>query len=75
MSFITTNDVHPKQNELLITRTNKETHEIIMKGIERSPIFSGKIEGLGQGIALQSKIKFTGSPIKNRIRYSLNQKD
>ena len=47
MSFITTNDVHPKQMSCFITRTNKETHEIIMKGIERSPIFSGKIEGLG----------------------------
>ena len=47
MSFITTNDVHPKQMSCFITRTNKETHEIIMEGIERSPIFSGKIEGLG----------------------------
>ena len=47
MSFITTNDVHPKQMSCFITRTNKKTHEIIMKGIERSPIFSGKIEGLG----------------------------
>ncbi len=47
MSFITTNDAHPKQMSCFITRTNKETHEIIMKGIERSPIFSGKIEGLG----------------------------
>ena len=47
MSFITTNEVHPKQMSCFITRTNKLTHEIILEGIERSPMFSGKIEGLG----------------------------
>ena len=47
MSFITTNDIHPKQMSCFITRTNKLTHEIIMEGLERSPMFSGKIEGLG----------------------------
>ena len=47
MSFITTNEIHPKQLSCFITRTNKLTHEIIMEGLERSPMFSGKIEGLG----------------------------
>ncbi len=47
MSFITTNEIHPKQMSCFITRTNKITHEIIMEGLERSPMFSGKIEGLG----------------------------
>ena len=47
MSFITTNEIHPKQMSCFITRTNKLTHEIIMEGLERSPMFSGKIEGLG----------------------------
>ena len=47
MSFITTNEIHPKQMSCFITRTNKLTHEITMEGLERSPMFSGKIEGLG----------------------------
>jgi len=47
MSFVTTDKVHPKQMSCYITRTNIKTHEIIMEGIEKSPMFSGKIEGLG----------------------------
>ena len=47
MSFVTTDKVHPKQMSCYITRTNTRTHEIIMEGIEKSPMFSGKIEGLG----------------------------
>ena len=47
MSFITTNKIHPRQMSCHITRTNLKTHEIIMEGIEKSPMFSGKIEGLG----------------------------
>lgn len=47
MSFITTNKIHPQQMSCHITRTNLKTHEIIMEGIEKSPMFTGKIEGLG----------------------------
>ena len=47
MSFVTNDRVHPKQMSCYITRTNTRTHEIIMEGIEKSPMFSGKIEGLG----------------------------
>ena len=47
MSFITTNKIHPPQMSCHITRTNLKTHEIIMEGIEKSPMFTGKIEGLG----------------------------
>ena len=47
MSFVTKDKVHPKQMSCYITRTNTRTHEIIMEGIEKSPMFSGKIEGLG----------------------------
>lgn len=47
MSFVTNDRVHPRQMSCYITRTNTRTHEIIMEGIEKSPMFSGKIEGLG----------------------------
>ena len=47
MSFISTDKAHPRQLSCFITRTNSRTHEIISEGIDKSPIFSGKIEGVG----------------------------
>ena len=47
MSFIASTSIHPRQLSCFITRTNSLTHEIISEGIEKSPIFSGKIEGVG----------------------------
>ena len=47
MSFISSTSIHPRQLSCFITRTNSQTHEIISEGIEKSPIFSGKIEGVG----------------------------
>ena len=47
MSFISSTSMHPRQLSCFITRTNCRTHEIISEGIEKSPIFSGKIEGVG----------------------------
>ncbi len=47
MSFISSTSMHPRQLSCFITRTNSRTHEIISEGIEKSPIFSGKIEGVG----------------------------
>ena len=38
---------HPKQISCHITYTNSRTHEIISKGIPRSPLFTGAIEGVG----------------------------
>ena len=47
MSFINSSDIHPKQLSCFLTRTTQETHEYIRKGIDKSPMFSGKIEGVG----------------------------
>ena len=47
MSFINSSDIHPKQLSCFLTRTSKETHDHIRKGIDKSPMFSGKIEGVG----------------------------
>ena len=38
---------HPRQLPCWITHTNARTHEIIRGGLERSPMFTGKIEGVG----------------------------
>ena len=38
---------HPVQLPCWITHTNERTHEIIRKGLDRSPMFTGKIEGVG----------------------------
>ena len=38
---------HPRQLPCWITHTNARTHEIIRGGFERSPMFTGKIEGVG----------------------------
>lgn len=41
-----TND-HPAQVSCFITHTNKKTHEIIKSGLDRSPMYTGVIEGVG----------------------------
>jgi tRNA uridine 5-carboxymethylaminomethyl modification enzyme len=38
---------HPKQLPCWITQTNTRTHEIIRGGLDRSPLFTGVIEGVG----------------------------
>jgi tRNA uridine 5-carboxymethylaminomethyl modification enzyme len=47
MSFINTAKIHPKQISCFLTRTTEKTHEFIKRGIDKSPMFSGKIEGVG----------------------------
>ena len=39
--------MHPRQVSCWITHTNLKTHEIIRSGFGRSPMFTGKIEGVG----------------------------
>ncbi|MGB2740266.1 MAG: tRNA uridine-5-carboxymethylaminomethyl(34) synthesis enzyme MnmG [Cognaticolwellia sp.] len=41
-----TND-HPGQVSCFITHTNQKTHEIIKSGLDRSPMYTGVIEGIG----------------------------
>ncbi|HHN72727.1 MAG TPA: tRNA uridine-5-carboxymethylaminomethyl(34) synthesis enzyme MnmG, partial [Thermopetrobacter sp.] len=40
-------DDHPEQMVCHITHTNVRTHELIMGGLDRSPMYSGVIEGVG----------------------------
>jgi len=46
-SFMGNAAMHPAQMPCYITHTNERTHEIIRSGFDRSPMFTGKIEGVG----------------------------
>ena len=46
-SFLGRSEDHPRQVCCHITRTNGKTHEIIRSGLDRSPLFTGAIEGVG----------------------------
>ncbi len=46
-SYLGTAQQHPRQIPCWITYTNERTHQIIRDGLDRSPLFSGQIEGIG----------------------------
>ena len=46
-SFMGRADMHPRQLPCWVTHTNERTHAIIRSGFDRSPMFTGKIEGVG----------------------------
>lgn len=46
-SFLGDVSQHPEQVNCYITHTNKNTHDIIQNGLDRSPLYSGVIEGVG----------------------------
>jgi len=46
-SFLGARDQHPAQVPCWITHTNAHTHEIIRGALDRSPMFTGVIEGIG----------------------------
>ncbi|WP_105102584.1 tRNA uridine-5-carboxymethylaminomethyl(34) synthesis enzyme MnmG [Microbulbifer pacificus] len=47
MSYLGNRDQHPRQVCCWITHTNESTHDIIRGGLDRSPMYSGVIEGIG----------------------------
>ncbi len=46
-SFMGSAQDHPRQISCFITQTNEQTHDIIRSGFDRSPMFTGVIEGTG----------------------------
>ena len=46
-SFMGRPEQHPKQVPCWITHTNEKTHDIIRGGLDRSPMYTGVIEGVG----------------------------
>lgn len=47
MSVMGNADIQPRQICCYITHTNERTHEVIRKNLDRSPMYSGVIEGVG----------------------------
>lgn len=47
MSYTGSVDQHPTQISCYVTHTNERTHDIIRSGFDRSPMFTGIIEGTG----------------------------
>ena len=46
-SYMGKRDQHPRQIPCYITRTNSKTHDIIRSGMDRSPMYTGVIDGVG----------------------------
>lgn len=47
MSYMGSVADHPRQISCFITYTNERTHEILRSGLDRSPMYTGVIEGVG----------------------------
>lgn len=47
MSFLGNREMHPRQVNCHIAHTNERTHDIIRNNLDRSPMYSGVIEGVG----------------------------
>lgn len=47
MSFMGSVNLHPRQIPCYITHTNLQTHDIIRSNLDRSPMYTGIIEGIG----------------------------
>ena len=46
-SYMGSGEDHPRQVSCFITHTNQKTHDIIRSGLDRSPMYTGVIEGVG----------------------------
>ncbi|MFY9314286.1 MAG: tRNA uridine-5-carboxymethylaminomethyl(34) synthesis enzyme MnmG [Burkholderiales bacterium] len=46
-SFLGRRDMHPRQLPCWVTHTNDRTHEIVRGGLDRSPMYTGVIQGVG----------------------------
>ncbi|MBZ0106595.1 MAG: tRNA uridine-5-carboxymethylaminomethyl(34) synthesis enzyme MnmG [Sulfuricella denitrificans] len=46
-SYLGSSNQHPQQVSCWITYTNERTHDIIRNGLDRSPLYTGVIEGVG----------------------------
>ena len=58
-SFMGDRRMHPRQRSCWITHTNERTHEIILASLDRSPLYTGVIEGVGPRYcpSIEDKVK------------------
>lgn len=64
-SFMGNAAMHPRQLPCWITETSERTHEIIRGGLDRSPLFTGVIEGVGPRYCPSIEDKITRFADKN----------
>lgn len=64
-SFMGSHDDHPEQISCHITHTNEKTHDIIRNGLDRSPMYTGVIEGVGPRYCPSIEDKITRFSDKN----------
>ncbi|MEQ5810037.1 tRNA uridine-5-carboxymethylaminomethyl(34) synthesis enzyme MnmG [Alteromonas sp. NFXS44] len=64
-SFMGNREMHPEQISCYITHTNEKTHDIIRGGLDRSPMFTGVIEGVGPRYCPSIEDKITRFADKN----------
>ena len=64
-SFTGNAAMHPRQLPCWITETSERTHEIIRGGLDRSPLFTGVIEGIGPRYCPSIEDKITRFADKN----------
>lgn len=64
-SFMGSRDDHPEQVSCYITHTNETTHDVIRDGLDRSPMYTGVIEGVGPRYCPSIEDKITRFSDKN----------
>jgi tRNA uridine 5-carboxymethylaminomethyl modification enzyme len=64
-SFLGSSEQHPRQLPCWITHTHEGTHDIIRQGLDRSPLFTGVIEGIGPRYCPSIEDKITRFAGKN----------
>lgn len=64
-SFMGSQDDHPEQISCYITHTNEQTHQHIRDGLDRSPMYTGVIEGVGPRYCPSIEDKITRFADKN----------
>jgi tRNA uridine 5-carboxymethylaminomethyl modification enzyme len=65
-SFLGQASEHPRQVSCFITYTNERTHDIIRSGLDRSPLYTGMIEGVGPRYCPSIEDKIVRFADKNR---------
>ena len=73
-SYIETNPLS-SDHSCYITYTSNEVHEILKEGFEKSPMFTGRIKGLGPRYCPSIEDKIERFADKTDINYLLNQKE
>jgi tRNA uridine 5-carboxymethylaminomethyl modification enzyme len=64
-SFLGRREMHPRQLPCWTTHTNEATHDAIRRGLDRSPLYTGVIEGIGPRYcpSIEDKVhRFAGRP-------------